>query len=62
MFEDVTNSPKDVHDFWYNSKDIIPVKSINNQGKVRCYIDNEEVDCQTWKYIKPHRTLHNYLT
>lgn len=62
MIENVTNSSKDWDDFWNNSKDITPVKSINKEGNVRCYIDNEEVDCQTWKYIKPHRTIHNYLT
>ena len=28
MVKDVTNSPKDVHDFWYNSEDIAP--QINN--------------------------------
>ena len=62
MIEDVTNSPKDWDDFWYNSKDITPTKVSSKSDNVRCYIDNEEVDCQTWEYIKPHRTIHNYLT
>ena len=62
MIENVTNSPKDWDDFWNNSEDITPVKSINKEGNVQCFIDNEEVDCQTWEYIKPYRTLRNYLT
>ena len=62
MIEDVTNSPKDWDDFWYNSKDITPTKVSSKSDNVRCYIDNEEVDCRTWEYIKPHRTIHNYLT
>ena len=29
MVKDVTNSPKDVHDFWYNSEDIAPETNNN---------------------------------
>ena len=29
MVKDVTNSPKDVHDFWYNSEDIAPQTNNN---------------------------------
>ena len=32
MIEDVTNSPKDWEDFWYNSKDIY-VKQTNNEAE-----------------------------
>jgi len=32
MIEDVTNSPKDWEDFWYNSKDIY-VTQTNNEAK-----------------------------
>ena len=60
MTENVTNSQKDWDDFWYNSKDITPVKSINKTGNVQCFVDNEEVDCTTWKPIQPWRTLRNY--
>ncbi len=40
--QDVTNSPKDWHDFWYNSTSF-------NESKVTCYIDNKQVNCDTLK-------------
>ena len=40
--KDVTNSPKDWHDFWYNSTPF-------NPDKVICYIDNKQVNCDTLK-------------
>ena len=30
---DVTNSQKDVHDFWYNSEDIMPKQTNNNYAE-----------------------------
>ena len=38
MVKDVTNSPKDVHDFWYNSEDIMP-KQTNNNDLENAYIN-----------------------
>tara|TARA_B100001996_G_scaffold80658_1_gene59488 strand:+ start:969 stop:1157 length:189 start_codon:yes stop_codon:yes gene_type:complete len=61
MIEDVTNSPKDWDQFWNNSEEITPVESIDKDGNVHCFIDNQEVDCDTWKSIKPYRTIHNYI-
>ena len=48
----VTNSPEDWEDFWYNSEDITDLFD-NNQSrivddKVKCFIDDQQVDCQTW--------------
>ena len=31
--KDVTNSQKDVHDFWYNSEDIMPKQTNNNYAE-----------------------------
>ena len=36
MVKDVTNSPKDVHDFWYNSEDIAP-QTNNNYNELVDY-------------------------
>ena len=52
MEVNVTNSPEDWEDFWYNSEDF-PYK-VNTNGslivddKVTCFIDDQQVDCQTW--------------
>ena len=32
--KDVTNSPKDVHDFWYNSEDNIPTQTKHNYNEL----------------------------
>ena len=37
MIEDVTNSPKDVHDFWYNSDPIHPPETNNNYNELVDY-------------------------
>ena len=37
MIEDVTNSPKDVHDFWYNSDPIHPPETNNNYSELVDY-------------------------
>ncbi len=37
MIEDVTNSPKDVHDFWYNSEQIYPPETNNNYNQLVDY-------------------------
>ena len=34
MINDVTNSPKDVHDFWYNSDSIHPTLYDNNYNEL----------------------------
>ena len=34
MMIDVTNSPKDVHDFWYNSEDIMPKHTKHNYNEL----------------------------
>ncbi len=48
----VTNSSKDWEDFWYNSEDITDLFDINQSrivdDKVTCFIDDQQVDCQTW--------------
>jgi|LULT01.1.fsa_nt_gb hypothetical protein len=48
----VTNSSKDWDDFWYNSEDITDLFDINQSrivdDKVTCFIDDQQVDCQTW--------------
>ncbi len=48
----VTNSSKDWDDFWYNSEDITDLFDINQSrivdDKVKCFIDDQQVDCQTW--------------
>ena len=37
MIEYVTNSPKDVHDFWYNSDPIHPPETNNNYNELVDY-------------------------
>ena len=37
MIEDVTNSPKDNHDFWYNSDPIHPPETNNNYNELVDY-------------------------
>ena len=37
MIEDVTNSPKDVHDFWYNSDPIHTPETNNNYNELVDY-------------------------
>ena len=37
MVKDVTNSPKDVHDFWYNSDPIHPPETNNNYNELVDY-------------------------
>ena len=37
MIKDVTNSPKDVHDFWYNSDSIHPPETNNNYNELVDY-------------------------
>ena len=37
MIEDVTNSPKDNHDFWYNSDPIHPPETNNNYNQLVDY-------------------------
>ena len=55
----VTNSSKDWEDFWYNSEDF-PYK-VNTNGslivddKVTCFIDDQQVDCQTWTENKEEK-------
>ena len=55
----VTNSSKDWEDFWYNSEDITDLFD-NNQSrivddKVTCFIDDQQVDCQTWTENKEEK-------
>ena len=55
----VTNSSKDWEDFWYNSEDITDWFD-NNQSrivddKVTCFIDDQQVDCQTWTENKEEK-------
>ena len=52
MEVNVTNSPEDWNDFWYNSEDF-PYKVNTNvsfivDDKITCFIDDQQVDCQTW--------------
>ena len=59
MEVNVTNSPEDWNDFWYNSEDF-PYK-VNTNGslivddKVTCFIDDQQVDCQTWTENKEEK-------
>lgn len=41
--KDVTNSPKDWFDFWYNSLTQF------DPTEVKCSVDNKTVDCNTLK-------------
>ena len=43
MHKDVTNSPKDWFDFWYNSLTQF------DPNEVTCTVDNQIVDCNTLK-------------
>tara|TARA_B100000131_G_scaffold177823_1_gene171593 strand:- start:574 stop:912 length:339 start_codon:yes stop_codon:yes gene_type:complete len=37
MIKDVTNSPKDVNDFWYNSKELNVINANNNYNELVDY-------------------------
>ena len=40
MMIDVTNSPKDVHDYWYNSEDIMPKQTKHNYNELVDHLVN----------------------
>ncbi len=48
--KDVTNSPKDWFDFWYNSlTDSFTKFNEFDPNEVTCSVDNQIVDCNTLK-------------
>ena len=49
MVKDVTNSPKDVHDFWYNSDPIHPPETNNNYNELVDYqVSTMKGDLPDW--------------
>ena len=49
MVKDVTNSPKDVHDFWYNSDPIHPPETNNNYNQLVDYqVSTMKGDLPDW--------------
>ena len=48
MVKDVTNSPKDVHDFWYNSEDIAPQTNNNYNQLVDYQVSTMKGDLPDW--------------
>ena len=55
MIEDVTNSPKDWNDFWYQSPD-------KNGNLITCTIDDVPVDCITWQPPNPSDKTMLHMT
>ena len=55
MVEDVSHSPKDWNDFWYNSPD-------NTMANVTCSIDDIPVDCSTWQPLNPSDKTMLHMT
>ena len=55
MVEDVSHSPKDWNDFWYNSPD-------NTMANVTCSIDDVPVDCSTWQPLNPSDKTMLHMT
>ena len=48
MVKDVTNSPKDVHDFWYNSDPIHPPETTNYNQLVDYQVSTMKGDLPDW--------------
>ena len=48
MIKDVTNSPKDNHDFWYNSDPIHPPETNNNYNQL---VDYQVQSMNRFEYI-----------